>query len=324
MIKSKKTFVLSDESVNSYGFRILTEGIDLTNFLMNPIMLRNHEGEAIGYWENIRVREKKLLAEPVFSESTTEIIAIAKKVEEGTLRAASIGIEDAVFTLDSEYKLEGQELGTVINCKAFEASIVEFPSNANALALYDKKQKIKLSRGVIQEYSYEHLFTNNNQIKMQKETLALLNLNEDANATDVHNAIVKLLNESKGKKLELDQLTDDRNAQIVDAAFRLGKITISQTEHYKVLLKKDFNNTKRLLDSIPVPEKTTITKDIKISELIKKGHTVTLDANKATKANEVPTDRSKWTLEHYRRFAPQELKSNPALFDELLAKETNQ
>lgn len=38
----KKTFVLSDESVNSYGFRVLTDGIALDNFKKNPVMLWNH------------------------------------------------------------------------------------------------------------------------------------------------------------------------------------------------------------------------------------------------------------------------------------------
>ncbi len=33
------TFVLSDESRNSYGFVVLTDGIDTTAFERNPVML---------------------------------------------------------------------------------------------------------------------------------------------------------------------------------------------------------------------------------------------------------------------------------------------
>lgn len=36
------TFLLSDETINSYGTRVLTAGIRLENFLKNPIMLWNH------------------------------------------------------------------------------------------------------------------------------------------------------------------------------------------------------------------------------------------------------------------------------------------
>ena len=42
-------FILSDESVaNSYGFHILTEGINLQRFNSNPVMLNNHRNDRMG------------------------------------------------------------------------------------------------------------------------------------------------------------------------------------------------------------------------------------------------------------------------------------
>jgi len=32
-------FILSDESVNSYNFKVITDGIDLERFKKNPVML---------------------------------------------------------------------------------------------------------------------------------------------------------------------------------------------------------------------------------------------------------------------------------------------
>ena len=66
------TFVLSDETVNSYGFVVLTEGIDTTAFERNPVMLymHNRDGNVIGRWDNIRKEGKRLLADAVFDEST--------------------------------------------------------------------------------------------------------------------------------------------------------------------------------------------------------------------------------------------------------------
>ena len=40
---NKVTFVISDESVNSYGKVILTDGIDISQFERNPVMLYMHE-----------------------------------------------------------------------------------------------------------------------------------------------------------------------------------------------------------------------------------------------------------------------------------------
>jgi hypothetical protein len=66
-------FILNDETkTNSYGFRILNSGIDLTRFLSNPVMLDNHEntiGGVIGRWKNIAVANGKLTADAEFDNA---------------------------------------------------------------------------------------------------------------------------------------------------------------------------------------------------------------------------------------------------------------
>ena len=37
-----KEFLISDESTNSYGFAVLTSGINLERFKKNPVMYYNH------------------------------------------------------------------------------------------------------------------------------------------------------------------------------------------------------------------------------------------------------------------------------------------
>ena len=317
MIRPKKTFVLSDESVNSYGFRVLTSGIDLRDFMNNPVMLRNHEGEAIGFWENIRVKDGKLLAEPAFSESDPLAVQTAGKVADGTLKAASIGIEDAVFTMDAKYKLEGQDLGTVTTCKLFEASIVEFPSNNNALVLYHNRKPITLSRASLEDYEVNHLFTNRNQIKMTKETLQLLSLNDDATATDVHNAIVTLLNKLQSNENSLNQYRDARDTEVLNNALALGKITFGQVEDFRLLLAKDFHTTKKLLDNTPVSDKVKLKKDVSISSLIQTRQKQNQQSDNV-KDGKAPADKSKWTLSDYRKFDPESLRKNPDLVKSLL------
>ncbi len=79
------TFVLSDESVNSYGNVVLTEGIDTTAFERNPVMLymHNRDGNVIGRWENIRKEDKRLLGDAVFDDSTELAATVKKQVEKG-------------------------------------------------------------------------------------------------------------------------------------------------------------------------------------------------------------------------------------------------
>lgn len=67
--------VISTSAVNSYGFRVLTEGIDTTQFERNPILLWMHnrpmrgtkdEVLPLGRVENLRKEGDKLIGSLVF------------------------------------------------------------------------------------------------------------------------------------------------------------------------------------------------------------------------------------------------------------------
>lgn len=133
----KKTFVLSDESVNRYKFRVLTNGIELGAFLSNPVVLLKHDRTLlpIGKWENIRKEGVKLLAEPNFDDSDPLAMSVQKKVEQGILSAVSIGFDFIEVSDDEKLMLPGQKLSTVTKCELLEVSIVDIPANRNAIAL---------------------------------------------------------------------------------------------------------------------------------------------------------------------------------------------
>lgn len=46
---NKNTFRLSDESINSYGLIVKTDGINLERFIKNPVMLYSHSTEGGKY-----------------------------------------------------------------------------------------------------------------------------------------------------------------------------------------------------------------------------------------------------------------------------------
>ena len=94
----KLTFVLHDESVNTYGFRMLTSGANLEEFKKNPVMLYMHEREkgVIGRWDNIRTEGSKLIADAVFDENNPLGKEVKERVDSGFLRSASVSVSVCV------------------------------------------------------------------------------------------------------------------------------------------------------------------------------------------------------------------------------------
>lgn len=145
-----KTFVVSDESVNSYGFRVLTAGIKTDNFKRNPIMLFNHDSMSwgadvyngpIGRWENVTVSGDQLQADAIFDTADPKGLIIANKVQNNFLRATSIGFKILKTSEAPEDMVPGQTRPTVTECELVEISVVDMPANSNALALYDADNK---------------------------------------------------------------------------------------------------------------------------------------------------------------------------------------
>lgn len=144
------TFCIHDESVNTYGFRILTSGINMEEFKKNPVVLYNHDDwdTPIGKGENIRVEGTRILVDVIFDEEEDKGKKIQGKVERGFLRMASIGTWPPEETSeDPALKLPGQIGPTVTKCTMREMSVCPIGSNHNALAMYDRStgKRIDLS-----------------------------------------------------------------------------------------------------------------------------------------------------------------------------------
>lgn len=132
-----KTFVLSDESVNCYGYRVLTDGIDTAQFEKNPLMLYSHDTERlpIGRWTNIRKEDGRLLADADFDLNDPFAAQIADKVENGIIRCCSIGFEIVSLSDDTDLMLPGQQQSTVTGALLLECSICAIGANRNAMVL---------------------------------------------------------------------------------------------------------------------------------------------------------------------------------------------
>lgn len=270
-----KTFVLSDENLNSYGFWLKTEGADLSQFKRNPIMLWMHnrswrgtkdEVLPIGHWENVRIEGSKILADAVFDEDDQFANSIKKKVEKGIIRMVSPGITIIELSRDAKHLKPGQTRETVVKWQMREASIVDIGSNDNALALYDDDGNIlNLSAGKGENIPVKLLNNENqNHIEMKKVT-QLLGLADGAAEEVVLQAVNGLKEDNASKDQEIDQLkqkisdfelaekkaNQDEAKKLIDAALKDGRINEEARAQFVDLFEKNHEQAKVILAAIP-------------------------------------------------------------------------
>lgn len=149
-----KEVIISTSGLNCYGGRVLTSGIDLTQFQKNPLLLWMHrrsfdrDAMPIGRIDNLRTDGDRLIGTPVFDQNDEFAKKIESKWENGFLRMASAGIEIIETSDAPEHLLQGQTRRTITRCRLEEVSIVDMGGNDEALQLYDRSGKVlKLAAG---------------------------------------------------------------------------------------------------------------------------------------------------------------------------------
>lgn len=142
--KIDRRYVLSDSSVNVYGFRLLTSGYQADRFRKNPIgyyMHRRDDGIALK-WDDITITGDEITATPVINLSNSRGAQTCEEVENGFLNAASVGhIVVLEYSTDPELMLPGQTGPTITQWYNKECSLVDIPGNGNALTnLFDDQE----------------------------------------------------------------------------------------------------------------------------------------------------------------------------------------
>lgn len=264
------TFVLHDETVNTYGFRMLTSGANLDEFRKNPVILLNHNDWElpIGRWENIRIEGTQILADALFDEKDDIAVKIADKVEGGFLRMASMGAWPPEEVSEAEeLKLPGQTLPTVTRWTAREASIVTIGANHNALVLFDRQtgKALDLTDASTIIRLMDRLNHSKNNSNMDNILKEILKLQDSAQDAEVIGAVKQLIENNDRLTRENQELKDAaeraeaerkeaRHAEavrLVDAAIADGRIHAAGKEAYLKLFDADFENTRTTLDAIP-------------------------------------------------------------------------
>ncbi len=332
-----KTFVLSDESLNSYGYKVCTSGIDLKQFRANPVMFYNHNRESgvIGRWENIRIEGTRLLAEPVFDEADEFARKIKSKVENGFVKSASIGISTyEPFTLkDNE--------NWVMKCRVIECSIVDMPSNENAVVLYDKNDKRVLD---INEYflslsSNRKRTTSPDFLSRLAKMLRLQDVSEENVLKEVKDMLDELnpngVNNRLKNALKLGIIDQQQFCGLLDmgnsnpAAFDnyFSKVEADHRESISKRYEQYFKDNPKKF--IPTPDRNSFKRlaemdfglFLTVMKHIPEYHSL---SSRIVPSGSLKGSKGSWTLKEYRKFAPDDLRRDPELYQRLLEEEQKQ
>lgn len=277
-MSEKKRFIFNDERVkNSYGFYILTSGIDTRRFSQNPVCLADHwnwTGSVLGVWEDMQTANGTLSGAPKFDTKSYE--ELVRQVESGTLKGCSMGI------LFDEADFIKNEKGDLIltKCELMEVSIVAVPSNANSIALYHQNgnrmsegeiKTLCLSLGSPQETPNDNPINNNNSMKkiqlslMAYAALGFAQTTQTVEEPELDKAILTLKNEADKTALELakvkqelqaykdaDKLKKDQEIDtMVTLAIQEGRITADKKQTFVDLAAQNLDLAKSTLESFP-------------------------------------------------------------------------
>ena len=241
MAKNKRVRI-TNERLNSYGTRVLTAGMDVSQYERNPVLLYMHErGQVIGYVKDLKVEGDEVTGELMFDEASELSRRCKKQWEFGSLKMVSVGIDVLELSEDKKHLVEGQTSPTITRSKLFEVSVVDIGANDDAIVLMRDGKRLEMGRDG--ESPLPKLNHNKNQEKkMNKEEFALL-LGLPADASE--EAIKAKINELKTAADERAELAKENGAlklsrieAAVDGAIAEKKISPDKKSHFVELGKQ--------------------------------------------------------------------------------------
>ena len=247
--KIDQDFVLSDSSLNVYGFRLFTPGYSMEEFLKNPIGYYGHEKDdgVLVRWEDLRIDGDQVLGRPVINLEHPRAARTIAEIEEGFLNAASMGgIVVLAYHLDDNPDLAGNPILVVDQWYNKECSLVDNPGNREAFKteledaggvslniqdLVDKKFAITLAPDNIGAVGNGKIDDGFVRLSMTPELIELLSLGDAAD----EEAILKGIRDLKvNHRIALEQLGDERKMaralevqSILDKGLSDGRITMA-------------------------------------------------------------------------------------------------
>ncbi len=260
-------FVINTENVNEYKYRILTDGIDYTQYMRNPVVLYYHDlfdeknkgKEVIGRCVKLQVKDKQLIATIEFDTEDDYAKVIAGKVERDFIRMASMYADIIESSTDPALSLPGQVYETVTKCKLIEISIVPVGGNDDALRLSKEGNTAKLQK----------LSINKNENMSHLKIIALafgLDQEADEKVILAEFSKIKLAKETAEAsviqlKAKLKDIQTSEATSIVEECISLGLLPDALKDNQIKAFETDFDGQKAVLSKLISDKKAETTAD---------------------------------------------------------------
>lgn len=252
-------FIVNTENVNSYGYRIITEGIDTTQYEINPVVLFMHDrggikatGDEVIGRARLSKENNQLVAYITFDSENEFAAKIESKVKGDFIRMCSMFADVVEASSDTSLVLPGQKYETITKCKLVEISIVDIGGNDDAIRLSGHSvttPKIKLL----------------NQNTMSELKTIALALGKDANTGEAE--LLKTVNELKLAKETADnkatewenkfiELQKKEASKLVDKAVSLGLIPEDLKDAQVTAFTADFDGQHAKLSKLITDKET--------------------------------------------------------------------
>lgn len=275
MKKIDKEFLLTDDSVNCYGYRLLTSGLQLDRF-DPPIgfFMHNREQGVAVRWEDLTVRDNALYGKPVVDDS--RFPDLVKQIEDGFYSAASVGhIVALSMSEDPALRIDGQTGPTVTEWFPRECSIVDIPGNYNAVAqsrLFDENNNVLMDLSDKQTHSImtEKAITLEALLEIGLPNLVAESTTEQA-VQIIRDLVAKAARtataEAALQSLQAQVVADKVNS-VVDKALADHKVNAVMAEK----LKQDYATNPEGLEALvaAMPAQATISNQLKAEDLPQK------------------------------------------------------
>lgn len=288
MSKTKRVRI-SNDSLNSYGTRVLTSGMSVEQYQRNPVLLYMHErGNVIGYVKDVKVENDEVTGELMFDEATELSTRCKKQYEFGSLKMVSAGLDILETSEDEELLVAGQTCPTITKSKLFEVSLVDIGANDDAIVLQKDGKRITLGKD---SESPLPMLNNNKQNKQemeQKQFALQLGLPETATEAEITAKLgeLKAAKEENAKlQAEKATLTLAGITASVEKAVSEKRIGAEKKDEF-IALGKEIGQEK--LDSIFA----AMSPQVKLSAVIgHHGGAAEQQETKWTKLSDVPGDK---------------------------------
>lgn len=296
-------FIVNTEDVNSYGYRIITDGIDISQYEKNPVVLFMHNrgnynptGDEVIGKARLAKENNQLLAYITFDSENEFAAKIEKKVQGDFIRMCSMFADVVESSADQSLILQGQRYETVTKCKLVEISIVDIGGNDDAIRLSaDPKNQPKIK------------LLNTKRMSEFKTIALALGQNADTDEAGVLKSVneLKLAKENSDKeakewKDKFIALQRTEATALVDKAVSLGLIPEDLKDVQVSAFDTDFDGQKAKLSKL-IEAKETENKDNGIQGAI--GAVVGLAKGQAGKGNE----EGKNSFDYLQKHNPVEL-----------------